>query len=94
LDEYLNTHVISGEATETSIITITALRQLIFTEGNEDTGYGHLRDRHSLYSVKNYWVGQKLDDPSKFHPKMMPIVDFIKIAEAVFDPENKNITKK
>jgi hypothetical protein len=98
LDYYLATHVMDGEATEMSIITISEHRQLIFTEGNDDTGYRHLSDRHNKFSYKNYWVkvdaeNYRLDDPSKFHPRMMPIIDYVKIADAIFLPENKNVTK-
>jgi hypothetical protein len=98
LEEYLGGIVIDGEATETSIITISKDKKLIFVEGNEYTGYGHLSDRHSYFSHKNYWNilddgTSKLDNPTKFHPAMMPIVDYIKIAETIFIEENKNVTK-
>jgi hypothetical protein len=97
LSYYLATTVSDGNATEISIITISEKKQLIFTEGNDDTGFQHLRDRHALYSYKNYWSktedGFRLDDPSKFHPKMMPIIDYVKIADAIFGEEKKNITK-
>jgi hypothetical protein len=94
---YFATTVSDGNATEISIVTISEKQQLIITEGNDDTGFQHLRDRHALYSYKNYWQktdnGYRLDDPSKFHPRMMPIIDYVKIADIIFAPENKNITK-
>ena len=98
LDFYLATMVMNGEATEISIITISECNQLIFVEGNDDSGYQHLSDRHGLFSYRNFWVkvdeeNYRLDDPSKFHPRMMPIIDFVKIADAIYSPENKNITK-
>lgn len=98
LDEYLDCVVLNGQSTEKTIITVSINSQLIFVEGNNDTGFGHLRDRHSYFSFKNYWImtendNLKLDNPSKFHPRMMPIVDFVKVADAIFKPENKNITK-
>ena len=37
--------------------------------------------------------GFRLDKPGKFHPKMMPIVEYVKIADAVFEMKNKNVTK-
>jgi hypothetical protein len=98
LEEYLGGLIINGNSTEMSIITVSKEKQLIFVEGNADTGFGHLRDRHGYFSFKNYWITAqnenfKLDNPSKFHPKMMPIIDFIKISDTIFNSENKNITK-
>ncbi len=98
LDKYLGGVVLNGQSTEKTIITVSSNSQLIFVEGNNDTGFGHLRDRHSYFSFENYWVttennNLKLDNPSKFHPRMMPIVDFIKVADTIYKPESKNITK-
>ncbi|WP_121811324.1 hypothetical protein [Mucilaginibacter kameinonensis] len=94
---YLDTRVISGEATEISILTISEKHQLIFTEGNTHTGFRHLKDRHAQFSYEHYWQktpdGYRLDAPSKFHPGMMPIIDYVKIADTIFLPENKNVTK-
>lgn len=94
-DEYLDIVVGSGNSTEKSIITISIGNQLIFVEGNEDTGFEHLRNRHASFSFKNYWKKTdngdfKLDNPSKFHPQMMPIIHFVKIADDIFNAENKN----
>jgi hypothetical protein len=98
LDYYLDTSVLNGKATQTSIITISKKNNLIFVEGNLDTGFKHLSDRHSFLSFKNYWITNeednlKLDNPSKFNPRMMPILDYVKIADTIFCEENKNITK-
>lgn len=98
LEKYLGGLVIDGEATEISIVTISKDKQLIFVEGNEHSGYNHLKDRHNYFSYKNYWTlndgkEYRLDNPSKFHPRMMPIVDYVKIADTIFCEENKNITK-
>lgn len=97
MEMYLDTTVLNGQSNEKTIITISKDKQLIFVEGNKDTGFQHLRDRHGFFSFKNYWQSDganvKLDNPTKFHPAMMPIIDFVKIADAVFNIENKNITK-
>lgn len=98
LDKYLDGHFIDGDATEISIVTISKSGRLIFVEGNEYSGFNHFTDRHTYFSYKNYWTlnedkGYKLDNPSKFHPRMMPIVDYVKIADAIYSEENKNITK-
>lgn len=94
---YHNAHVLDGKSNERSIKTISKNKELIIVEGNDDTGFKHFNNRHSYFSFKNYWTpndtGYRLDDPSKFHQKMIPIIDYVKIAEAIFTPENKNITK-
>lgn len=95
---YLGGHVINGQATEISIITISKNKQLIFIEGNEYSGYRHLSARHGFFSFKNYWTTKdeneyKLDNPSKFNPHMMPIIDYVKIADSIYCEENKNVTK-
>lgn len=98
LDTYLGGVVVRGETTEKSIITISKDKQLIFIEGNEHTGFSHLRDRHYRFSFKNYWIATekgsyRLDNPSKFHPAMMPIIDFVKIADNIFSIDNLNHQK-
>ncbi len=95
---YIGGYTVDGKATEISILTVSKKNLLIFTEGNEHTGFKHIRKRHSYYSYINYWVLNekdtiRLDNPSKFHPKMMPIIDYVKIAEVIYKEENKNITK-
>jgi hypothetical protein len=98
-EKYHNSYVIDGgDQTETKIITISKLKHLIFVNGNNDTGFTHLNERHSYFSDKNYWKlndtkEYKLDYPSKFRPEMIPIVDYVKIADQIFIEENKNITK-
>jgi len=96
-ERYVDTIIISGKSTATSIHTMTPINRLIFPEGNDYTGYKHLRERHSQHVYKNYWIttheGQvKLDRPSKFHPDIVPI-HYSAIADAVFSSENKNVTK-
>jgi hypothetical protein len=87
--------VVDGNASEKSIITISSINGLIFVKGNIDTGFEHIRLRHSFFSLANFWKSQngKLDNPSKFRPDFMPIIDYIKIADEIFKTENKNITK-
>ena len=97
-DFYWNTLVVDGKATDKTIETISKNNHLIFVVGNADTGFRHLNERHGFFSFQNFWIKNedqefKLDNPSKFHPGMMPIIDFVKIADAIFFPEKKNITK-
>lgn len=97
LEYYFDTHVIDGNASHISIKTISKKNKLIFIEGNDFTGFKHLNERHSFLSFKNYWMSfegrLKLDDPSKFNPKMIPIIDYVKIADLIFCEENKNVSK-
>jgi len=98
LNYYLGTVVFNGESTDTSILTISQDKKLIFVEGNDHTGFKHLRERHAPFTFKNYWVsddknGSRLDKPSKFNPKMMPIVEYLKIADFIFSDNNKNDQK-
>ena len=94
--EYYDGLVLDGEATALSIFTISRLNRLIFVSGNKDTGWEHIGKRHSYFSLENYWrkKEEKMtpEDPSKFHPAMMPAIDFVKIADAIYKPGNKNIT--
>jgi hypothetical protein len=95
---YLNIVVSNGNFNEKNILTISKNKLLVFVEGNNDTGFEHIRNRHDSLSCINYWTKSsesklKLDNPSKFHPEMMPIVDFVKIAESVFCAKNRNLTK-
>ncbi|AEA44123.1 hypothetical protein [Fluviicola taffensis] len=97
-DKYIGAVIFTGESDETTIRAVSSENHLIFVEGNGDTGYGHLRDRHNFFSFKNYWLQNedkkfKLDNPSKFHPNMIPIIDFVKIADAIYTNENKNTAK-
>ncbi len=96
-DTYFDGYVLDGDAIDTSIITISKERHLIFTEGNEDTGFRHLSDRHSYFSRRHYWRlddqnEYKLDKPSKFYPGFMPMIDYVNIADEICRLENKNTT--
>lgn len=96
--DYIGGIIVDGNSTEKSISAISKVKNLIFVEGNKYTGFKHLSERHSYFSLKNYWITDnseitKLDKPSKFHPKMIPIIDYVKIADSIFKLENKNITK-
>jgi hypothetical protein len=95
---YLNIVVSNGNFNKKNIITISKYKLLVFVEGNGDTGFEHIRNRHDSLSCINYWVESvksnlKLDNPSKFHPVMSPIIDFVKIADCVFSEGNRNVAK-
>ncbi len=96
LENYIGMYY-GGQPDDKRIITVSKYNQLIFVEGNTDTGFQHFSDRHDYFSFKNYWKeseGKKyeLDNPSKFHPNTI-LVDYVKIADAIFKVENKNISR-
>jgi hypothetical protein len=96
--DYWDVRVGTRNSTERTLITISKEKKLIIAHGNEDTGWEHLRNRHAPYTFKNYWKSngeglQNLDNPGKFHPRMMPIIDYVKIADVIFDESNRNIEK-
>lgn len=85
---------------------------LIFIEGNDETGFKHISERHNYYSDRIDWIDFKdnnsktiektgthggtiknLDNPSRFSPNSIPIVDFVKIADDVFCAENYCLEK-
>jgi len=97
-ENYYDTLFGTGDASERTIMTISKTKNLIFVKGNDDTGFDHLRDRHTSYSFHDYWKIneeglQKLDNPSKFHSHMMPIIDYVKIADWIYSPANINREK-
>lgn len=96
--EYWDIIVGTGSPTEKTIVTISKERKLVFVTGNDHTGWEHLRDRHAPYSYRNYWKENeqgafRLDDPSKFHPQMIPIIDYVKISDGIFVEGNRNDAK-
>ncbi|OMP80109.1 hypothetical protein [[Flexibacter] sp. ATCC 35208] len=58
---------------------------VIIFQGNDDTGFMHIKSRHCFYSDKTYWNEEgKLNTPSKFSPKAIPIMDYTEIADAMY----------
>jgi calcineurin-like phosphoesterase family protein len=84
-----------------TIFNLSLTHGLILIQGNQDTGFEHIRRRHEFYSRYSFWKEQIekndenfiLDIPSKFSPKSIPILDYIKIADELYKPENLNNTK-
>jgi hypothetical protein len=90
-------NVISGGNERTSIYKVSPICGLVFVKGDGDTGFSHINDRHSYWSEKYYWKEEgkhaRLDNPSKFSRKSIPIGDYINIADQLYSPENLNIEK-
>lgn len=62
-------------------------KELILIRGNSKTGYEHIRERHGFWTIKAYTDGDKFQAQSKFPKDILPI-DYIKIADEVYLPEN------
>ena len=76
----------------TSIQRISKKTGLILVKGNKSTGFDHIMVRHHPASKAGYWISgekAKLDNPSRFSLGVVPIFDFLNIADEVFKPENK-----
>jgi hypothetical protein len=65
------------------VITISPLG-LIHIEGNEDTGWQHISERHGYYSGKGYFGSGALGTPNKFTKQSIPIYDYRDVADDVF----------
>lgn len=81
----------------TSIQRISKKTGLILVKGNKLTGFDHIMIRHHPFSKAGHWEYRekpKLDNPSRFSLGVVPIFDFLNIADEVFKPENKVIDER
>ena len=89
--------VISFGNERTSIVKVTPINGLIIIKGDSHTGFTHINERHNYWSDNYYWKEEsnsiKLDDPSKFSRKSIPIMDYANVAETLFSEANRNIEK-
>jgi hypothetical protein len=92
--------VINFGNAHTTIYKVTTNNALIFIKGNKHTGFEHIHERHDFFSFKHFWKVEpnmksdnkiRLDNPSKFSSKSIPILDYTKIADEVFKPANLNV---
>jgi hypothetical protein len=79
----------------TEILSVSNKNDLIMIKGNSDTGYDHIRERHSFYTTKIYTktkgsenLEKSFTKPSCFSPNTAPI-DYIKIADDIYNPDNR-----
>ena len=78
----------------TEILSISS-KNLIMIKGNSDTGYDHIRERHNFFTTKIYTKKKQngeigFQNQSKFPNNIAPI-DFLKIANDIYSPENEVI---
>lgn len=94
---YLERKYINLGLTSTSVMRISAKHKLIMIGGNSDTGFKHIMERHSALSQAAYWKTDPklhLDNPSVFQLGLVPIFDFLHIADSIFEPRNLITDKK
>lgn len=83
----------------TSVVRVAKPSGLIFFKGDEHTGLEHISLRHSYHSLKRTFQEQvslngdrtmRLDDPSRFRPGLIPIVDYVNIGNNIFTHGNRD----
>jgi hypothetical protein len=81
----------------TAVHKVSPKNELILIRGNEHTGLAHISARHSYFSRKPTWLVDKtpqgeqkhrLDDPGRFRPASIPVIDYLAIADAIYSVEN------
>jgi hypothetical protein len=96
---YKDSSILTIGRKKTDIVRISPIHNLIFINGNEKTGLTHINQRHLQFQEVPKWKKQKdqnglegfiLDKPSFFHSSIIPIFDYPKIADAIFDKKNIN----
>lgn len=84
----------------TDVIRVTPINQLIFIEGDVNTSFIHINQRHSQYHERPHWRKAKAEDGSSywqlqkhsfFSTSMTPYFDYPKIADSIYTNENLNI---
>lgn len=86
-EEYLNDKILHLGRNKTSIILHSNESGLILVRGNEDTGYEHIFNRHSLFSRIPF-----KDDPSKIRLEMA-LIKWLTVLSKIFKRENFNPEK-
>ena len=84
----------------TDVIRVSTINQLIFIEGDVNTGFAHINQRHSQYHEKPHWRKTKgkdgtnywqLQTHSFFSNSVTPYFDYPNIADSIYKNENLNI---
>jgi hypothetical protein len=63
---------------------------LIHIEGNDDTGWKHISERHGYFSNSSYFGGDALGNPSMFTRDCRPINDFRDVADDIYHQQQKD----
>ncbi len=87
LFRYYSLRVASVSSLNWKGIIEISFKGLIMINGNSETGFQHINERHNYWSLWYYRNGNEFESQSKFPEDIAPI-DFIKIANEIFCPEN------
>jgi len=75
----------------TTVLKMGFKTGVIIIHGNEDTGFEHIKTRHDFYG-KAFWDKKgKLTSPGKFSPRSIPILEYTKIADAMYNEAFLNV---
>ena len=84
----------------TDVIRVTPINQLIFIEGDQNTGFKHINQRHMQFQETPNWRKARAEDGSNiwqlqqhsfFSIFTVPIFDYPKIADSIYKSENLTI---
>lgn len=80
-----------------NILRVSQINGLILVEGNLDTGFEHIYNRHEFWteSVQVTQVEDELkkkNHPTKFRTDNIPHIDYCEIADSVYSVSSKNST--
>jgi len=82
---------------KTNIITISPAQGIIIINGDSHTGFNHIKERHDYWSIHSYFKQHqgdlKVDNPSKFGKKSIPIIDYQDIIDQLYNSDNLDIEK-
>lgn len=84
---YYGTRVMNVSSLKWHEIVTISNKRLILIKGNNETGYTHIKERHLFWSPIIYRTGKEFQAQSKFPQDIAPI-DFVKIADEIYKPEN------
>lgn len=73
----------------TDIVRISHIHKLILPIGTIWTGLEHIRKRHDFYSSIRDWNNPNIPNPGRFSPKTIGVMDYVTIADTVFDPTKR-----
>lgn len=79
---------------KTDIMRISQDKKLILFKGNAHTGYQHIFERHNpLLKGATWSEGGSINESTKFSFNHIPILDYLIIAEEIYDAKNLNSDK-
>jgi hypothetical protein len=86
-------NAISFGSDKTSVYKVTPINGIIIIKGDNHTGFEHIDNRHNYWRNEPNWIDGKLDNPSKFSKKSLPIVDYSNISDMLYSENNLNLEK-